>query len=61
MNYFLGGGAAIFLNEQVSLDGLIGYDHSKYKDSDGDGGLAVSIGFQVYLHKRTIDKLRGTN
>ncbi len=61
LNYFLGGGAAIFLNDQVSLDGLLGFDHTKYKSFDGSGGFALSIGFQIYLHKKQVDKIRGTS
>lgn len=59
INYFLGGGAAIFLNDQVSIDGLMGYDHTKYNSLDGSGGFALKIGFQVYLHRSQVKKLRG--
>ena len=59
INYFLGAGAAIFLNEQVSLDAVMGYHHTKLKDFDGDGGFAFTIGFQVYLLKRQVEKIRG--
>lgn len=58
-NYFLGGGVAIFINENVSLDGSAGYDHTKYKGIDGSGGLNLHIGFQVYLQKKQVDRLRG--
>jgi hypothetical protein len=59
LNFFLGGGAAIFVSDQVSLDILLGYDHTKYKDFAGSGGFAMTIGFQVYLLKRQADRLRG--
>jgi len=59
LNFFLGGGAAIFVSDQVSLDILMGYDHTKYKDFDGSGGFALSIGFQVYLLRRQVERLRG--
>ena len=58
-NFFLGGGAAIFISDQVSLDILLGYDHTKYKDFDGSGGFALTIGFQVYLLQRQMQRLRG--
>ena len=58
-NYFLGGGAAIFISDQVSIDGLIGYYHSKFKGFNGGGGFALSIGFQVYLLQRQMDRVRG--
>lgn len=59
INFFLGGGAAIFINENVSIEGLLGYSHTKYKDFDGSGGLNLGIGFQVYLNKGQVDRLRG--
>ena len=59
LNFFLGAGAAIFISDQVSIDGLLGYDHTKYHDYDGSGGFAMTIGFQVYLLKRQMDKIRG--
>lgn len=58
-NFFVGGGAAIFLNDQVSLDALLGYNHTKLKDFDGSGGFAMTIGFQVYLLKDQVKKVRG--
>ncbi|HVZ55260.1 MAG TPA: outer membrane beta-barrel protein [Chitinophagaceae bacterium] len=60
-HYFLGGGAAIFISNQVSLDILMGYDHYKYSDFDGTGGFKLSVGFQVYLLKRQMDRLRGSH
>lgn len=61
MHYFLGGGAAAFISNQVSVDMLLGYDHSKYSDFDGTGGFKLSVGFQVYLLRHQVDKLRGKN
>jgi hypothetical protein len=60
INYFLGGGAAIFISEHVSIDALMGYDHIKLKGFDGSGGFAFNVGFQVYLHKSQVDRVRGT-
>lgn len=48
-NFFVGGGAAMFISKSVSIDALAGYDRTKYKDFDGSGGFAFSVGFQVYL------------
>ena len=50
-NYFLGGGAAMFISNDVSIDALAGYDHTKYKNFDGGGGFAFNIGFQVYINR----------
>ena len=58
-NYFLGGGAAIFISQHVSLDVLVGYDHTDYNSLEGTGGFAMNIGFQIYLHKDQMDKVRG--
>jgi len=58
-SYFLGGGAAIFISDQVSIDGLIGYANSKIKNSGSKGGFALNIGFQVYLLRNQVDDLRG--
>ncbi len=58
-NYFLGGGAAIFLSNHVSLDLLMGYDHTKYNSLEGSGGFAMNVGFQVYLHRPQVERLRG--
>jgi len=49
LNFFVGGGAAMFISKNVSIDALAGYDRTKYKDFDGSGGFAFNIGFQVYL------------
>jgi hypothetical protein len=58
-NFFLGGGAAYFVNDNVSLEGLVGYDHTKYNSYDGSGGLLFTIGFQVYLHAHEMAHLQG--
>ena len=58
INFFLGGGAAIFISDNVSLDILMGYDHTKYDDFDGSGGFALNIGFQVYLLKGQVERAR---
>lgn len=58
-NFFLGGGAAIFLSSHVSLDMLMGYDRTKYNSLEGSGGFALNVGFQVYLHRRQMERLRG--
>lgn len=58
-NYFIGGGAAIFLSNQVSLDALLGYDRTDLKNEPASGGFAFNIGFQVYLLKAQVEKVRG--
>jgi hypothetical protein len=58
-NFFIGGGAAAFITNNVSVDALLGYDRTKYKNFDGSGGFAFNIGFQVYLLKDQVDKVKG--
>jgi hypothetical protein len=59
-NYFLGGGAAIFINENVAIEGILGYDHTKVSDEDGSGGLRLRVGFQVYLNRHQVRNVRST-
>lgn len=53
-NFFFGPGAAIFLNQNVALEGLAGYSHTANKNQDGSGGFAFKFGFQVYLTGREV-------
>jgi hypothetical protein len=59
-NWFLGGGAAFFINENVAVDGLLGYGHSKVSDEDGSGGLRLRVGFQVYINRNQAESVRST-
>jgi hypothetical protein len=59
-NYFLGGGAAFFINENVAVEGILGYDHTKVSDEDGSGGLRLRIGFQVYLNRHQVRNVRSS-
>ena len=54
INILAAGGVAVFLNENVALEILAGYSHTKYKDFDGSGGFNLGIGFQVYLNQRQL-------
>ena len=57
-NFIAAGGVALFMNQNVALEILAGYSHTKYKDFDGSGGFSLGIGFQVYLSKRQVDDIR---
>jgi len=48
-DFFLGAGLAAFVNEHVAIETIAGYTNTKYSESNSDGGLAIRIGFQVYL------------
>jgi len=56
INFFVGGGAAMFISDNVSIDVLAGYDRTKIENTAGEGGFAFNIGFQVYLLKGKIKK-----
>jgi hypothetical protein len=58
-NLFLGGGAAIFINPNVSLEPIIGYSNTKYKNFEGSGAFSFGFGFQVYINKGQVDRLKG--
>lgn len=59
-SWFLGGGAAFFINENVAVDGIIGYAHSKVSDEDGSGGLRLRVGFQVYINRSQVQSVRSS-
>ena len=48
-SFFLGGGAAIFINRNVAIEGLAGYNNSKYENTPAYGGFSFRLGFQVHL------------
>ena len=58
INILAAGGVAVFINENVAIEVLAGYSHTKYKDFDGSGGFSLGIGFQVYLNRKQIDKVK---
>jgi outer membrane protein W len=43
------GGAAYFINENVAIEALAGYNRSKYENQDSEGGFVFRFGFQVHL------------
>ncbi|RYY19875.1 MAG: hypothetical protein EOO04_21105 [Chitinophagaceae bacterium] len=56
---FIGGGGAYFINENVALEALAGYNRSKYENLDSQGGFAFRLGFQVHLLGRNLRTIRG--
>jgi outer membrane protein with beta-barrel domain len=46
---FIGGGGAIFINSNVALEGVAGYNRSKFEANDAQGGFRFRVGFQVHL------------
>jgi len=60
--YFLGAGLAGFINRNVALEALAGYDHVKYRHDGGDngsGGFLLKVGFQVYLSGSQMSRATG--
>jgi hypothetical protein len=59
--FFLGGGLAGFINRNVALEALAGYNHIKYRHAgdDGSGGFLFKVGFQVYLSGSQMSKVTG--
>ncbi|KIC91409.1 outer membrane beta-barrel protein [Flavihumibacter sp. ZG627] len=53
-DFFIGPGLAAFVNDNVAIETIVGYTNTKIKGFDSDGGLAIRIGFQVYLSPRGI-------
>jgi hypothetical protein len=47
--FLLGLGGAYFINNNVAIDGLAGYNYTKVENEDGNGGFLFRIGFQVHL------------
>lgn len=48
-SFLFGLGGAYFINDNVAIDGLLGYNHTKVENVSGEGGLLFRIGFQVHL------------
>jgi opacity protein-like surface antigen len=59
-NFFLGGGVAFFINENVAVETLLGYRHTKVKEEEGNGGLNMKVGFQVYINRHQVQNVKST-
>lgn len=58
VNFLLGLGLAGFLNPNVALETIAGYNHTRL-EGNGAGGFAMRVGFQVYLRPReAVDQIR---
>jgi hypothetical protein len=56
--FLVGMGFAAFINETVAIEGITGYNYSKFKDSDGSSGFAMRFGFQIYLNNNSMQSLK---
>ena len=48
-SFFIGAGGAFFINDNVALEVLAGYNNSKVQSQTGQGGFLFRVGFQVHL------------
>ncbi len=48
-SFFIGAGGAYFINDNVALEGIAGYNNSKVENLSAQGGFLFRVGFQVHL------------
>jgi hypothetical protein len=48
-SFFIGGGCAFFINHNVAIDAIAGYNRTKVENTPSEGGFSMLVGFQVYL------------
>jgi len=48
-NFLLGAGGAFFINNNVALEAVAGFNHTKVQGSSVENGFLFRLGFQVYL------------
>jgi outer membrane protein W len=48
-NFLLAGGGAFFINKNVALEALAGFNHTKVQGLRAENGFLFRLGFQVYL------------
>lgn len=58
--FLTGLGFAAFLNRNVAVEGIAGYNYAKYTNADGNGGFSLSLGFQLYFNRDVVRDLKRT-
>lgn len=58
IGWLLGLGFAAFINESIAVEGVSGYNYSKFKNTNSSGGFALRLGFQVYLNNKSVSMLK---
>jgi len=58
-NFFLGAGGAYFINSNVALEAVAGYNHTKVQGVKAENGFLFRIGFQVHLLGGEVARVRG--
>ena len=58
-SFFIGAGAAYFINSNVALEALAGYNRIKIETYDPSNGFRFRIGFQVHLLHGEVSRVTG--
>lgn len=58
--FLLGLGFAAFLNRNVAVEGIAGYNYKDYTNVEGAGGFSLSLGFQLYFGRDVVKDLKRT-
>jgi outer membrane protein W len=57
-SFFIGAGGAYFINDNVALEAVAGFNRSKVESADPEGGFLFRIGFQVHLLGQEVSRLK---
>jgi hypothetical protein len=55
---FIGGGGAYFINSNVALEAVLGYNHTKIENQPSNGGFLMRIGLQVHLNSGEVSNVK---
>lgn len=58
-SFFIGAGGAYFVNNNVVLEALAGYNRTKIETYDPTSGFIFRLGFQVHLLGHEVARVRG--
>jgi Outer membrane protein beta-barrel domain len=58
-SFFIGAGGAYFINSNVAIEAVAGYNRSKVENLSPDGGFRFHLGFQVHLLGNEVSRLKG--
>lgn len=57
-SFFIGAGGAYFINSNVALEAVAGFNRSKVENESPEGGFLFRIGFQVHLLGNEVSRLK---
>ena len=57
--FLLGAGGAFFINQNVALEAIAGYAHTKVQGLATENGFFFRLGFQVHLLGSEVERVRG--